>query len=54
MHRSGLDDGIRLTFRLFGLSDIIEIDVVRDIEEQYYPDSGEQRDKPQRVLNIMI
>jgi 3-hydroxybutyryl-CoA dehydrogenase len=38
----------------FGLMDIIGLDVVRDIEEQYYLDSGEERDKPPKILDDMI
>ena len=41
-------------FGPFGLMDIIGLDVVRDIEEQYYLDSGEQRDKPPKILDEMI
>jgi 3-hydroxybutyryl-CoA dehydrogenase len=41
-------------FGPFGLMDIIGLDVVRDIEEQYYLDSGEQRDKPPMILDDMI
>lgn len=41
-------------FGPFGLMDIIGLDVVRDIEEKYYLDSGEQRDKPPMLLDDMI
>jgi 3-hydroxybutyryl-CoA dehydrogenase len=41
-------------FGPFGLMDIIGLDVVRDIEEQYYLDSGEKRDKPPKILDEMI
>jgi 3-hydroxybutyryl-CoA dehydrogenase len=41
-------------FGPFGLMDIIGLDVVRDIEEQYYLDSGEPRDKPPKILDDMI
>ena len=41
-------------FGPFGLMDIVGLDVVRDIEEQYYLDSGEQRDKPPILLDDMI
>jgi 3-hydroxybutyryl-CoA dehydrogenase len=38
----------------FGLMDKIGLDVIRDIENQYYLDSGEQRDKPPRMLEEMV
>ena len=41
-------------FGPFGLMDIIGLDVVRDIEEQYYLDSGEERDRPPKLLDDMI
>jgi len=41
-------------FGPFGLMDIIGLDVVQDIETQYYLDSGEQRDKPPILLDDMI
>ena len=41
-------------FGPFGLMDIIGLDVVRDIEKQYYLDSGEMRDKPPKLLDEMI
>jgi len=41
-------------FGPFGLMDIVGLDVIRDIEEQYYLDSGEPRDKPPRILDDMI
>jgi 3-hydroxybutyryl-CoA dehydrogenase len=41
-------------FGPFGLMDIIGLDVVRDIEKQYYLDSGEERDKPPKLLDVMI
>jgi 3-hydroxybutyryl-CoA dehydrogenase len=41
-------------FGPFGLMDIIGLDVVRDIEKQYYLDSGEARDKPPGLLDDMI
>jgi 3-hydroxybutyryl-CoA dehydrogenase len=41
-------------FGPFGLMDMIGLDVVRDIEEQYYLDSGDARDKPPRLLDEMI
>ena len=42
------------SFGPFGLMDIIGLDVVRDIENQYYLDSGEERDKPPKLLDEMI
>jgi 3-hydroxybutyryl-CoA dehydrogenase len=41
-------------FGPFGLMDIIGLDVVRDIEKQYYLDSKELRDKPPVLLDDMI
>jgi len=41
-------------FGPFGLMDIVGLDVIRDIEEQYYLDSREQRDKPPKILDDMI
>jgi 3-hydroxybutyryl-CoA dehydrogenase len=41
-------------FGPFGLMDIVGLDVIRDIEEQYYRDSKEQRDKPPMILDDMI
>jgi len=41
-------------FGPFGLMDIVGLDVIRDIETQYYLDSGEERDKPPRMLEDMI
>jgi 3-hydroxybutyryl-CoA dehydrogenase len=38
----------------FGLMDEIGLDVVRDIEMQYYLDSGEERDKPPAFLDEWI
>ncbi|MEW5723078.1 MAG: 3-hydroxyacyl-CoA dehydrogenase family protein [Thermodesulfobacteriota bacterium] len=38
----------------FGLMDIIGLDTVRDIENQYYLDSGDESDKPPRLLEVMI
>jgi len=38
----------------FGLMDDIGLDVVRDIENQYYQDSAEERDKPPQFLENMI
>ncbi len=38
----------------FGLMDEIGLDVVRDIEMQYYLESGEERDKPPALLDKMI
>jgi len=41
-------------FGPFGLMDMIGLDVVRDIELSYYHDSGDQSDKPPKVLYDMI
>ncbi|MFC2163717.1 3-hydroxyacyl-CoA dehydrogenase family protein [Acidobacteriota bacterium] len=38
----------------FGLMDDVGLDVIRDIENQYYADSGEDRDKPPQFLEDMI
>lgn len=38
----------------FGLMDTIGLDVVRDIEQQYYEDSQEEKDKPPKMLEDMI
>jgi len=38
----------------FGLMDDIGLDVIRDIENQYYKDSQEERDKPPPFLEDMI
>jgi len=38
----------------FGLMDIIGLDTVRDIERQYYFESGDERDRPPRLLDKMI
>jgi 3-hydroxybutyryl-CoA dehydrogenase len=53
-----LDRAWRLVFgsRLgpFGIMDEIGLDVVRDIEQQYYEDSGEERDRPPDFLERMV
>ena len=53
-----LDRAWMLSFSLpwgpFGLMDRIGLDVVRDIELQYYRDSGEDRDRPPAFLTAMI
>lgn len=41
-------------FGPFGLMDIVGLDVIRDIEKQYYLDSQDQRDKPPMILDDMI
>ena len=41
-------------FGPFGLMDMVGLDVVRDIEEQYYLDSGQERDRPPKLLDRMI
>ena len=53
-----LDRGWMLNFGSpwgpFGLMDIIGLDVVRDIEMQYYLDSGDERDRPPAFLDEWI
>jgi 3-hydroxybutyryl-CoA dehydrogenase len=41
-------------FGPFGLIDIVGLEVVRDIENQYYQDSGDELDKPPQILDRMI
>jgi 3-hydroxybutyryl-CoA dehydrogenase len=43
-----------LTWGPFGLMDRIGLDVIRDIEMQYYHNSGEERDKPPRFLEGLV
>lgn len=38
----------------FGMMDMVGIDVVRDIEALYYEETGENSDKPPRLLDEMI
>jgi 3-hydroxybutyryl-CoA dehydrogenase len=38
----------------FGLMDAVGLDVIRDIEIQYYLDSGQERDKPPQMLEEMV
>jgi 3-hydroxybutyryl-CoA dehydrogenase len=38
----------------FGIMDEIGLDVVRDIENQYFLDSGDPRDKPPQLLDRLI
>ncbi len=38
----------------FGIMDAIGLDVVRDIENQYFLESGEERDRPPGLLDDMI
>jgi 3-hydroxybutyryl-CoA dehydrogenase len=38
----------------FGLMDMIGLDVVRDIEMQYYFESREERDRPPKLLDDLI
>ena len=38
----------------FGLMDKIGLDVIRDIEMQYYLESGDERDKPPQMLEEML
>ena len=38
----------------FGLMDKIGLDVIRDIEMQYYLNSGDERDKPPQMLVVMV
>jgi len=41
-------------FGPFGLMDTIGLDVVRDIEQKYYEDSQDEKDKPPKMLEDMI
>jgi len=41
-------------FGPFGLMDIIGLDVIRDIEEQYYLNSKDERDRPPQFLEEMV
>jgi 3-hydroxybutyryl-CoA dehydrogenase len=41
-------------FGPFGLMDIIGLDVIRDIEEQYFRNSEEERDWPPQFLEEMV
>ena len=41
-------------FGPFGLMDIVGLEVIRDIENQYYQDSGDESDKPPNLLDHMI
>jgi 3-hydroxybutyryl-CoA dehydrogenase len=43
-----------MSFGPFGLMDIVGLDVIRDIENQYYYDSGDEADKPPQFLEDMI
>ncbi len=38
----------------FGLMDIVGLETIRDIENQYYLDSGDESDKPPQLLDDMI
>lgn len=38
----------------FGLMDEIGLDVIRDIEQQYFLNSGEERDRPPQFLEAMV
>jgi 3-hydroxybutyryl-CoA dehydrogenase len=38
----------------FGYMDRIGLDVIRDVEMQYYLDSGDERDKPPQMLEEMV
>lgn len=38
----------------FGMMDRVGLDVVRDIEMQYYQESGDESDKPPRLLEDLI
>jgi 3-hydroxybutyryl-CoA dehydrogenase len=43
-----------MSYGPFGLMDRIGLDVIRDIETQYYLDSGDVRDKPPQMLEDMV
>jgi len=57
-HFEDIDRAWILTFGTewgpFGLMDDIGLDVIRDIEKQYYNDSGDKRDKPPKFLDEMV
>ena len=44
----------QMSYGPFGLMDKIGLDVIRDIEMQYYLDSGEERDKPPQMLENLV
>lgn len=44
----------QMSYGPFGLMDKIGLDVIRDIEMQYYLDSGEERDRPPQMLEEMV
>jgi 3-hydroxybutyryl-CoA dehydrogenase len=43
-----------LSWGPFGLMDQIGLDVIRDIEQQYFLNSGEERDRPPQFLEEMV
>lgn len=57
-HFEDLDRAWILTFGTrrgpFGMMDVIGLDVVLDIEHQYFADSGEERDRPPEFLERMV
>lgn len=57
-HFEDLDRAWILTFGTergpFAMMDTIGLDVIRDIENQYFEDSGDERDRPPRFLERMV
>jgi 3-hydroxybutyryl-CoA dehydrogenase len=57
-HFEDLDRAWILTFGTrrgpFGMMDVIGLDVILDIEHQYFADSGEERDQPPEFLERMV
>lgn len=57
-HFEDLDRAWILTFETrrgpFGMMDVIGLDVVLDIERQYFQDSGEERDRPPEFLRRLV
>lgn len=43
-----------MSFGPFGLMDIVGLDVIRDIENQYFFDSRDERDRPPQFLEDMV
>jgi 3-hydroxybutyryl-CoA dehydrogenase len=57
-HFEDLDRAWILTFETrrgpFGMMDVIGLDVILDIERQYFQDSGEERDRPPEFLQQLV
>ncbi len=57
-HFEDLDRAWILTFGTrhgpFAMMDAIGLDVIRDIEDQYYGDSRDERDRPPRFLERLL